>query len=184
MKRPDATMTLREHFHGASALGFCEVKPEDSVADMSLCFVDLLRLATFAKSGIDKEEIKAMMVVQAVGKCTLMLSMTLDDLITDMHVVGSSITIYMMEIMAPAFYPLVQLATVTIPQTLEELSSFLMKLTTMKQIHMAYRKHCTRLDADKKAQVAKWKKASLTDEDLADIVNPTKTKEHKPYIHL
>lgn len=73
MKRPDATMTLRERFHGASALGFCEVKPADGVADMSLCFVDLLRLGSFAKSGIDMQEIKAMMVVQAIGKYTLML---------------------------------------------------------------------------------------------------------------
>lgn len=29
-----------------------------------------------------------MMVVQAVGKYTLILSMALDDLITDMHIVG------------------------------------------------------------------------------------------------
>lgn len=72
-KRPDATMTLREHYHGASALGFCEVKPADSAVCLTSSFTDLLRLGLFAKSGIDKEEIRAMMVVQAVGKTTQMI---------------------------------------------------------------------------------------------------------------
>lgn len=84
----------------------------------------------------------------------------------------------MMEIMAPAFYPLVQLATVIVPQTLEELPSFLISLSTMKRIHVAYCNHCTRLEADKKAQVGKWKKYSLTEEDLADILIPTKSKKN------
>lgn len=49
---------------------------------------------------------------------------------------------------------------------------------------MAYRNHYTRLEADKKAQVGKWKEYSLTEEDLADILIPTKSNEHKLSIHL
>ncbi|CDH49889.1 predicted protein [Lichtheimia corymbifera JMRC:FSU:9682] len=60
-------MTLREQCHSASPLGFCEVKPDDSALSLTSTFTDLLRLGLFAKSGIDKEEVRTMMVVQAVG---------------------------------------------------------------------------------------------------------------------
>ena len=66
-KRPDGTMTLRERYHGAAALGFCEVKGGDNGDDVNLRFIDLLRLGMFAKNAIDKETIKSVMVVQAIG---------------------------------------------------------------------------------------------------------------------
>ncbi|KAI9310491.1 hypothetical protein BX666DRAFT_2032871 [Dichotomocladium elegans] len=60
-------MTLREQFHGAPTSWFCEAKTDAKIAEMTSCFCDLFRLGLFAKVAIDKEEIKAILVLQAAG---------------------------------------------------------------------------------------------------------------------
>ncbi|ORZ02255.1 hypothetical protein BCR43DRAFT_3288 [Syncephalastrum racemosum] len=97
MNRVCTKLNWMNHFHGACALGFCEVKPADSRQNDELCFTYLLRLALFSKSGIDKGEIQAIMVI---------------------HAIGPAVTFYVMELAAAGPYPLVELATITMPLTI------------------------------------------------------------------
>ncbi|ORZ02251.1 hypothetical protein BCR43DRAFT_500330 [Syncephalastrum racemosum] len=162
-RRPDGTLTLREQFHGASALGFCEVKPADSGQNAELCFTDLLRLALFSKSGIDKGEIQGMMVV---------------------HAIGPAVTFYVMELAGPGLYPLVELATITMPLTIDDLSPFLMRLSLLKQVHVAYHRHSKHLDQKARSKFDKWRKSSMTAEELQDVINITASKDKAPNIHV
>ncbi|KAI7851112.1 hypothetical protein BDC45DRAFT_572199 [Circinella umbellata] len=139
-KRPDGTITLREHYHGTAALEFCEVKGRDNRDDVNLRFINLLRLGMFAKNAIDKETIKSVMVVQAID---------------------GKVTFYMMEVLASGFYPLTQLCTINILTALDGLQHLLMDLSLLKRIHVAYKEHCSKLDSSQILKVQKFKNALL-----------------------
>ncbi|KAG0161973.1 hypothetical protein DFQ30_004642, partial [Apophysomyces sp. BC1015] len=64
--RPDGTITLREQYHVAYALGFCGAKAHDTKRDKGKQHRDLLRLAIFSQNAINRLEIQAIVAIQSI----------------------------------------------------------------------------------------------------------------------
>lgn len=54
---------MREQYHVAYALGFCEAKTDDTKCDKGQQHTDLLRLGLFSKAAINRLEIEAIIAV-------------------------------------------------------------------------------------------------------------------------
>ena len=88
-----------------------------------------------------------------------------------------------MEVLASGFYPLIQLCTINIPTTLDELRHFLMDISLLKRIHVAYKEHCSKLDSSQILKVQQFKKRSITSDELSDVLNSLSPKENTPVIN-
>ncbi|SAM03625.1 hypothetical protein [Absidia glauca] len=153
--RPDGAMYLKKQRHTKYACGFVEVKSKDNEEEIGI-HSDLFRLGQFCKDTLDCGSIKALVAVQ---------------------VVNNTMTFYMFTLEAAGLYVLFELGRVDAPLTYNELPGFAMELDILKQISAAYQKHC--VETDKTNATAGWKRPSLAESDLKEIINPGSLRSKK-----
>lgn len=66
--RPDAVMKHFDRKLSGTTLGYCEVKPSDSQANVDLLCQDLVRLALFSRNVLLRKDNKIACCLQVVGK--------------------------------------------------------------------------------------------------------------------
>lgn len=66
--RPDGNIFELEQRMIKFSTGYVELKPDKSCSDTLKAHEDLLRLVNFCKDTLDKNDVKSMIAVQAVGK--------------------------------------------------------------------------------------------------------------------
>jgi hypothetical protein len=84
---------------------------------------------------------------------------------------------YMFTLEAAGLYVLFELGRVDAPLTYNELPGFAMELDLLKQIAAAYRTHC--VETDKTDTASRWKRPSLAESDLREILNPGSLRSKK-----
>ncbi|CAO3680738.1 unnamed protein product [Rhizopus stolonifer] len=144
--RPDGGMSLTEQLHSVFALGFCEIKSSNAMNRHKLTHTDTFRLAMFCKNAIDDGKIKCTIAVQSVG---------------------TYVTFFLCALQANAFYPFVQLARVTIPTSIDNLSDFVAHLDTCKRIIHTYNKFCVPVENEEKSSL---RRVSLNQQQIDDAI--------------
>lgn len=135
-------------------LGFCEVKPLNSDSDTELAFVDLVRLATFAKDLSKRKENRKSFTVQ---------------------VIGYNVIIYFIEESFPDVSTMTEVLSLTIPKSICELSGLVAEVNNLKKI-------CNAVDSQCKSQY-KHSRPLTTDIDTVAI-NPKRRKARVPSFSL
>lgn len=112
------------------------------------------------------EEMEATVVIQAVGK-----SMTHHSFGLILKEIGPKITFYFMELICDGLYPLVEFPTVHVQLRIKQLLPFVMQINTLKlkRVCVSYHKHCVKLEQETKQQKNKFKRPSVSHQQLEDI---------------
>ncbi|CAO3593173.1 unnamed protein product [Absidia cylindrospora] len=159
--RPDGAMYITEQQHTKHAIGFCEVKAKDNEDNSNGVHLDLFRLSMFCKNTLDSGLIKAMIAVQ---------------------VVDSTLTFYLFTLESAGLYVMFELGRMDAPLTYEQLTQFTMKLDFLKKISSTYRTHCVK--RSKTDSIVGWKRPSLEDGDLKEMLNPGSPRNKKTKVAL
>ncbi|KAI8577037.1 hypothetical protein K450DRAFT_302274 [Umbelopsis ramanniana AG] len=120
-------------------IGYVEVKAEDRSGDNHIISHDLIRLAKFNKDAIDGNSVDGAIAIQAVGW---------------------TMSIYITKLLADGVYVMTEMATWTLPRSLEELDMFVTASTLRKMmtVQQSYLRNCQR---------------STCPEDLQENTRPT-----------
>ncbi|KAI8330861.1 hypothetical protein BC941DRAFT_383192 [Chlamydoabsidia padenii] len=159
--RPDGAMYITEQQHTKRAIGFCEVKAKDNEDNSNGVHLDLFRLSMFCKDTLDSGLIKTAMAVQTVDNTLIFYLFTLE---------------------SAGLYVMFELGRMDAPLSYEQLTQFTMKLDFLKIISLTYRTHCVK--RSKTDSIAGWKRSSLENTELKEMLNPGSCRNKKKKVAL
>ncbi|ORX51912.1 hypothetical protein DM01DRAFT_1323768 [Hesseltinella vesiculosa] len=154
--RPDSLITSMDGLYFGMSLGFAEMKPTTNTSTY-FAAKDLVRLGVFSKNSIDQNNLKGCLTIQ---------------------VVGFKMTFFLTTLLADGLYAMVELCTLTIPASLNDLSQFLACDDDLLSVVNCFHAWCSPLP---EPLPTAHKRKSLDDSAFSEIVSPTRSMKRRAY---
>ncbi|GAA5802875.1 hypothetical protein HPULCUR_008350 [Helicostylum pulchrum] len=152
-KRPDGHMSQLEERIIKLPTGFVEVKPSKSRTNSQITHEDSIRLSNFCKDALEKNNMKALIAIQAVGYY---------------------VTFYMFTQESSDVYVMCELLSINAPKSISELPEFFTHFDQLKQVMLCYKERsCLKEDS---TSYNSTKKHKLCPSEMKSVINVKKPK--------
>ncbi|KAI9006705.1 hypothetical protein CLU79DRAFT_879219, partial [Phycomyces nitens] len=154
--RPDAMISCFEGVQYKMTIGFAEVKSVSESSNNYSIGKDLIRLGLFSKNAIDHSNLEACLSIQSVG-CTT--------------------TFYLTKLMSDGVYFMMELATLTMPSSLANLTQYLIQLDDVVKVLTIFEQYCKVVDHDELQVFNTHKRPSLPDQNVQYVFSSTRDRK-------
>ncbi|KAG0162184.1 hypothetical protein DFQ28_001885 [Apophysomyces sp. BC1034] len=154
--RPDAMMSCLEGVQYKMTIGFAEVKPAAESDNNYSIAKDLIRLGRFFKNAIDHSNLDACLSMQSVDRTT---------------------TFYLTKLMSDGLYFMMELATLTMPSSLSNLTQYLIQLDNVVRVLTIFEQHCKVVSHDELEVFTTRKRPTSSDQNIHHVLSPTRDRK-------
>ncbi|CEG80009.1 hypothetical protein RMATCC62417_14405 [Rhizopus microsporus] len=146
-------MSCLEGVQYKTTIGFAEVKPAAESDNNCSIAKDLIRLGRFSKNAIDHSNLDVCLSVQSVRRTT---------------------TFYLTKLMSDGLYFMMELATLTTPSSLLNLTQHLIQLDDLVKVLTIFEKHCKPISHEELEVFTTRKRSTSSDKNIHYFLSPTR----------
>ncbi|KAI9245650.1 hypothetical protein BDA99DRAFT_527777 [Phascolomyces articulosus] len=154
-QRPDSCITEMDGLFFGPSLGFVEVKPASEKNNKYLVSRDMIRLGILSKNSLDEGGLEATMCIQ---------------------VVDHKMSFFINKLEADGLYICTEIATFTVPDSINNLGNFLANFDDLIAILECYETWCVDMKPSDKASYFSKRRPSLSDDTFTMLSNSRSNK--------
>ncbi|EPB93090.1 hypothetical protein HMPREF1544_00164 [Mucor circinelloides 1006PhL] len=139
--RPDFIVQQQENISWGPPVVIGEIKGDDAKDDLHASLLDLIRIGHISKKIIDIHHCDGVIGVHVVGNLVFPLNSYLK------LIVNTTVSIYIISLVSPGFYIMLEVCSFVIPRDLTQLRSFLAVAEDLLPIKKLYNDHCRKPDS-------------------------------------